>query len=203
MPADSRTRLPSLMFTNLEILPSAKANKNSKDYIVPLNPLPDSKLDLPYKYEIAPHLITLSKSERFEIERNFPLTCPHDTWARMRWSNYSFPSAPTEIYTMSLTHAYFTDPVPGKLPPIIYKWSVKVTNAQMPPFYRPLSGVRWCATRAVCCAQAFCSSLSPLKARKRTTSVWLGTTLFVVSLKRISFPTACSVDAYHLPWWVF
>lgn len=109
------------MFTNLEILPSAKANKNSKDYIVPLNPLPDSKLDLPYKYEIAPHLITLSKSERFEIERNFPLTCPHDTWARMRWSNYSFPSAPTEIYTMPLTHAYFTDPVPGKLPPIIYK----------------------------------------------------------------------------------
>eukprot|EP00108_Taenia_solium_P011529 TsM_000530400 transcript=TsM_000530400 gene=TsM_000530400 len=104
-----------------KILPSAKANKNSKDYIVPLNPLPESKLELPYKYKTAPHLITLSKSERFELERNFPLIYPHDTWARMRWGNYSFPSAPTEIYTTSLTHAYYPDPMPGRLPPIIYK----------------------------------------------------------------------------------
>nr|CDS21573.1 hypothetical protein EgrG_000106100 [Echinococcus granulosus] len=108
------------MFTNLEIIPSAKAN-NNRDYIVPLNPQPESKLQLPNKYKMAPHLITLSKSERFELERNFPPIYPHDTWARMRWGNYTFPSAPAEIYAMPLSHAYYTDPLPGKLPPIIYK----------------------------------------------------------------------------------
>ncbi|KAL5108927.1 hypothetical protein TcWFU_005157 [Taenia crassiceps] len=121
MPANSSTRLPSLMFTNLEILPSVKANNNSKNYIIPLNPQPESKLELPYKYKTAPHLITLSKSERFELERNLPPINRHDAWTSTRWGNYLFPSSPTEIYTTSLTHAYFTDPMRGKLPPIIYK----------------------------------------------------------------------------------
>ena len=120
MPVNGKTRLPSLMFTNLEILPTGEGNKN-KDYIVPLQPQPESKLELPYKYLTAPHLITLSKAERFEIERNFPPIYPYDTWARMKWSNYMLTTSPTEIHTASLSHVYYSDPLPGKLPPIIYK----------------------------------------------------------------------------------
>ncbi|VDD75249.1 unnamed protein product [Mesocestoides corti] len=119
MPVNSRTRLPSLMFTSLEIRPLVK--KDNKANITPLNPPVESKLNLPYKYKTAPHLTTLSEEERLEIERVFPLLYPHDEWARIKWGNYMLPTSPTEIHTTPLSHVYYSDPLPGRLPPIIYK----------------------------------------------------------------------------------
>lgn len=104
----------------MEIRPPSvqKANKSN---IIPLKLIPESTLILRNKYNIAPHLTTLSDACRLEIERNFPPIYPYDHWARMKWGEYMLPTSPTEIHTASLSHMYFSDPVKGKLPPIIYK----------------------------------------------------------------------------------
>lgn len=127
MPVNSRTQLPTLMLTNLEIFPSTKA-ANNRDYILPLSPPPESKLKLCSKYYNAPHLTTLADSDRLELERSFPTVYPHDTWARIKWNTYGNTIAPSEIYTKSISHEYYSDPLPGKLPPIIYKWTPYKAN---------------------------------------------------------------------------
>ncbi len=112
--------MPSMQYTTLEIKPYP-ASKGNKSNILPLNPIPESKLKMRYKYNTTPHLTTLSDADRLEIERNFPPIYPYDSWARIKWGQYMLPTSPTSIHTTSLSHIYYSDPVKGKLPPIIYK----------------------------------------------------------------------------------
>ncbi|VDN98512.1 unnamed protein product [Rodentolepis nana] len=121
MTQERRRSVPSLMSTNLEIRAPQKTENARQNYIVPCGPTKESELKLPDKYLFAPHLTRLSQSERKEIEKICPSIYPHDSWARIPWNKYADTTAPTELYTTSLSHFYYSDPLPGKRAPIIYK----------------------------------------------------------------------------------
>lgn len=121
MTQERRTNFPSLISTNLEIKTPNKTANARLNYVVPFTTTEDSKLKLPDKYLFTPHLTRLSQSERKEIEKICPSYYPHDSWARIPWNKYANTAAPTEIYTESLSHSYYSDPLPGKRPPVIYK----------------------------------------------------------------------------------
>ncbi|KAM3181959.1 hypothetical protein ACTXT7_013337 [Hymenolepis weldensis] len=118
MTQERRTDFPSLISTNLEIKTPNKTTNARLNYVVPFTTTDESKLKLPDKYLFTPHLTRLSQSERKEIEKICPSYYPHDYWARISWNKYANTAAPTEIYTKSLSHSYYSDPLPGKLPPI-------------------------------------------------------------------------------------
>ncbi|BHF73714.1 hypothetical protein SprV_0401679600 [Sparganum proliferum] len=119
MPFDYKNA-PSLRFTNMEIQPYENKG-GQKNNIIPLKEKPQSKLKLKDKHQLTPHLCTQSDTEKRLLERNHPRIYPFDSWARIKWSAYALPTSPTEIHQVSLTHAVYTDPLPGRLPPLIYK----------------------------------------------------------------------------------
>ncbi|VEL25489.1 unnamed protein product [Protopolystoma xenopodis] len=114
----------TLRFTNLE-RPQPKAGGTEKsanqDNIIELPPPPESKLNLPSKYIWTPHLTTLSQEEKLRLEKVAPSFYPYDKWARIPWSKYHLPISAPRVHQISLSHDTFSDPLPGRLPPLIFK----------------------------------------------------------------------------------
>ncbi|KAA0185336.1 hypothetical protein FBUS_03052 [Fasciolopsis buskii] len=119
---------PTLWHTNMEIRPRIQnadsdpnKPKGNAANIIPLNPLPKSKLQLSNPYAYTPHLIYLTQAQKNELERNRPPILHYDNWARIPYASYHLTVSPVKLHTESLTHATYTDPIPGRLPPLIYK----------------------------------------------------------------------------------
>ncbi|KAF7233748.1 hypothetical protein EG68_09468 [Paragonimus skrjabini miyazakii] len=120
---------PTLWHTNLEIRPRGKekdvspstAVANAAANIVPLPKLPPSKLILPPRYLHTPHLTFLSQIEKDLLEKVRPPILSYDSWARQPYGNYHLTVSPASLHTQCLSHDTFSDPIPGRLPPLLYK----------------------------------------------------------------------------------
>ncbi|VDP84528.1 unnamed protein product [Echinostoma caproni] len=119
---------PTLWQTNMEILKPGHSDnqsdgklKGNAAHIVPLPPLPQSTLELPPRYGITPHLTNLTQAQKDQLDRNRPPILEYDSWARIPYAAYHLPVSPVKLHTESLSHATYTDPLPGRLPPLIYK----------------------------------------------------------------------------------
>ncbi|TPP66712.1 hypothetical protein FGIG_02157 [Fasciola gigantica] len=120
---------PTLWHTNMEIRKPVHDVGDSDDnkpkgnaaHIIPLPPLPKSTLVLPNRYAYTPHLTYLTQSQKDQLERNRPPILQYDEWARIPYATYHLTVSPVKLHTESLTHATYTDPIPGRLPPLVYK----------------------------------------------------------------------------------
>lgn len=88
--------------------------------------LSESNLRLGHKYLWAIHLGSLPEmgtNESIDIMRRRARNMmPYDHWARIPWSRYSTIGTPKRFYTDNLYLEFYSEPKPGKLPPIVFRW---------------------------------------------------------------------------------
>ncbi|VDQ06135.1 unnamed protein product [Trichobilharzia regenti] len=119
---------PTLWQTNMEILPRPKRetkDEKPKDIICSTSSMKDkegeNRLSLPSRYIYTPHLTYLNPIEKDLLNKVRPPVLNYDEWARIPYGKYHLTVSPNEIHQESLSHATYSNPVPGRLPPIIFK----------------------------------------------------------------------------------